>query len=67
MYTLYLKRLYMHMFNPLTPRSDQYVNSPHRQVMRIKHLDGCNSKFSGLANREMYGHQLGELAFRSWE
>ena len=26
-----------------------------------------NTKFSGLVNKEMYGHQLGELAFRSWE
>ena len=25
-----------------------------------------NTKFLGLANKEMYGHQLGELVFRSW-
>ena len=26
-----------------------------------------NTKFSGLANKEMYDQQLGELSFRSWE
>ena len=69
-----------HPVNPLTPRSDQNVNYPYnfntllsRQVMRIKKiinqeiLFGYNIKFSGLANKEMFGHQLGELAFRSWE
>ena len=41
--------------------------------MRIKKiinkviLFGYNTKISGLAQKEMYGHQLGELAFRSWE
>ena len=34
-------------------------------VIRI--LFGYNAKFSGLANKEMYGLQLGELAYRSWE
>ena len=40
-----------------------------RQVMRIKKtinyviLFGYNTKFSGLANKETYSHQLGELAF----
>ena len=62
-------------------RSDQYVNYPYnnfntpssRQVTRIKKLSTreiyCpyNTKFSGLACTEMYGHQLGELAPRSWE
>ena len=67
-------------FNSFTPRSDQYtyLNSPYnintlssRQVMRIKKifnngiLFGYNTKFSGLAKKEMYCHQLGELAFRS--
>ena len=39
--------------------------------MRIKRiinwgiLFGYNTKFSGLANKEMYGCQLGELTFRS--
>ena len=64
--------------DPLTPKSDQYINSPFnfntlssRQVMRIKKiinlgiLSSYNTKFSGLANKEMYGPQLGELAFRS--
>ena len=48
------------------------------QVIRIKKiinyviLCGYNTKFSGLANKkmcghQMTGHQLGELAFRSWE
>ena len=27
---------------------------------------GYNGKTAGLANEEMYRHQLGELAFRSW-
>ena len=67
-------------FNSLTSRSDQYANScsnfitlSSKQVMRIKIiinwgiLFGYNTKFSGLANKEMYGHQLGELALRSWE
>ena len=67
-------------FNPLTPRSDQVLNSPHnfitlsnRQVMRIKNiisygkLPYYNAKFSALTNKEIYGHQLGELALRSWE
>ena len=66
--------------NPSTPRSDQYINSSKnfntllgKQVMRTKKiiklgvLLGYNTKFSGQANKEMYGHQLGELAFRSWE
>ena len=41
--------------------------------MRIKKiinwgmLSWYNTKFSGIANKEMYGPQLGELAFRSWE
>ena len=66
--------------NPLSPRSDQYVNYPYnfntlssRQLMRNKKiinkvihvLFGYKIKFSGPANKEMYGHQLGELAFRS--
>ena len=63
-----------------TPGSDQYINSPKnfntlpsKHVMRIKIiinygvLFGYNTKFSGLANKEMYGHQLGEVAFISWE
>ena len=66
--------------NPLTPRSDQHINSPYnynilssRHVMRIKKIInqgislGYNTKLSGLANKGMYGHQLGEFAFRSWE
>ena len=68
------------LVNPLTPKSDHYINSSNnfstlssKQVMRIKRIinygvfSGYNTKFSGLANKEMYGHQLGELAFRSWE
>ena len=41
--------------------------------MRIKRiisqgvLFGYNTKFSGLANKEVYGYQLGEFALRSWE
>ena len=65
-------------FNPLTPRSDHYMNSSNyfntmssKQVTRIKRIINYgllfeyNTKFSGPANKEMYGHQLGELAFRS--
>ena len=68
------------LINPLTTRSDQYINSSNnfntlssKQVVRIKGIInwgvslGYNTKFSGLANKEMYGHQLGELAFRYWE
>ena len=39
----------------------------YRKIIIWVMLFGCNTKFSGLANREMYDHQLGELAFRSWE
>ena len=65
------------------PRSDRYINSPFhfntlssRKVMRIKKIISLGGgggllryhlKFSGIANREMYGLQLGELAFRSWD
>ena len=62
-----------HHINPLTPRSDKYVKSPYnfntlsiRQVMRIKKIINLVILF-GLVNKEMHGHQLGELAFRSWE
>ena len=80
-YLLLKALLVKNLFNPLTPRSDQYINSSNnfntlssKQVMRIKRiinygvLFGYNTKFSGLGNKEMYGHQLGELhvAFRSW-
>ena len=40
--------------------------------MRIKNiinygmLFGYHTKFSGLANKEMFSHQFGELAFRYW-
>ena len=66
--------------NPLTPRSDQCVKSPHnfntlssRQVIRIKKiinwgiLFGYKTKFSVPANKEIYGLQLGALAYRSLE
>ena len=56
-----------------------HVNSPYnfntlssRQVIRIKKiihygiLSWYNTKLSVTVNKEMYGHQLGELAFRSW-
>ena len=66
--------------SPFTPRSDQYLISLYnflntlssRQVMRIEKiinygiLPSYNTKFSPLANKEMYGHQSGELALRSW-
>ena len=68
----HLARAYpsFHRINPLTPRSDQYVNSPYifntvsnRWVTRMKKIllstwDMvliCNTKFLGLADREMYG------------
>ena len=57
--------------NPSTPKSDHYINYStnfntlsRKQVMRIKRiinwgvLLGYNTKFLGLANKEMYGHQL---------
>ena len=46
------------------------LNSPHnfnRKVINLGILSGYNTKFSGLANKEIYGHLLGELAFRSWD
>ena len=67
-------------FNPLTPRSDQHIDSPSnfdtlssRQVMRIEkiiNLGYClditpNSQY--IPNKEMYSPQIGELAFRSWD
>ena len=34
-----------------------------RKIINQRILFGYSTKFSGLANKEMYGHQLGELAF----
>ena len=38
-----------------------------KKYINLGILLGYNTKFSGPANKEMSGHQLGELAFRSWE
>ena len=38
-----------------------------KKVINQGTLFGYNTKFSGIANKEMYGPQLGELTFRSWE
>ena len=70
----------MHLFNPLTPMSDQDRISPYnintissRKVMRIKKniskgiISWLNTKFSKLPSQELYGPQLEELLIRSWE
>ena len=37
------------------------------KIFNLGILFGYNTKLSGLDNKEVYGHQLGELPFRSWE
>ena len=38
-----------------------------REIINLEILSWYNTKFSGIAYKEMYGPRLGELVFRSWE
>ena len=67
--------------NPFIPRSDQYFNSPYKfntlssiLVMRIKKIikGYClditpSSQDQPTKKCTVYGHQIGEFAFISWE
>ena len=68
------------LLKPFTPWNDWQINYPNdfttlsrRQVMRIWKIVNygevslCYTKFSGRENKDLYGHQLGELNFRYWE
>ena len=62
-------------FNPLTSRSYQYISSScsfsPRELRKVSTKGYCLIKHQILrtivANKEMCGHELRELAFGSWE
>ena len=37
------------------------------QIINYGKVSLCYTKFSRTENKDLYGHQLGELNFRSWE
>ena len=49
-------------FNTLSRRRDENLENYQLGIILL-----CNTKFSGTANKGLYGHRLGELYFRSYE
>ena len=37
------------------------------KIINYGEVSLCYTKFSGTENKDLYGHQLGELNFRYWE
>ena len=37
------------------------------KIVNYGEVSLCHTKFSGTENKDLYGHQLGELNFRYWE
>ena len=37
------------------------------KIINYREVSLCYTKFSGTENKDLYGHQLGELNFRYWE